>query len=208
MKAASVQGRDTGMAIETEGSEAQRQNNRRDKLLEAAAQLFSSQGYEATSMRDIAGAVGMLPGSVYYHFPSKEDLFVAVHDEGVRQITDSVREAVKGLTDPWERLEAAAAGHMDALLADNGFASVVTPEYSTKLGQATERLIAQRDAYERMFATFVDALPLPAGADRRMFRLGLLGMLNWARTWYRPGRKTPAEIGREMVRLLRQGPMG
>jgi hypothetical protein len=41
-----------------------------------------------------------------------------------------------------------------------------------------------------------------------MFRLGLLGMLNWARTWYRPGRKTPAEIGREMVRLLRQGPMG
>ena len=121
---------------------------------------------------------------------------------------EAAHTAVKGVTDPWERLEAAAAGHMEALLADNGFASVVTPEYSTKLGQATERLIAQRDAYERMFATFVVALPLPAGADRPMFRLGLLGMLNWARTWYRPGRKTPAEIGREMVRLLRQGPMG
>ncbi|MFD0387730.1 TetR/AcrR family transcriptional regulator [Tistrella bauzanensis] len=115
------------MATDTDTADAQRQNNRRDKLLQAAAHLFASQGYEATSMRDIASAVGMLPGSVYYHFPSKEDLFVAVHDEGVRQITDAVEAAIAGIDDPWDRLEAAAAGHMEALLADSGFASVVTP---------------------------------------------------------------------------------
>ncbi|WP_188577097.1 TetR/AcrR family transcriptional regulator [Tistrella bauzanensis] len=193
------------MATDTDTADAQRQNNRRDKLLQAAAHLFASQGYEATSMRDIASAVGMLPGSVYYHFPSKEDLFVAVHDEGVRQITDAVEAAIAGIDDPWDRLEAAAAGHMEALLADSGFASVVTPEYSTKLAQASASLIAQRDAYERKFAGLVDALPLAPDVDRRMLRLGLLGMLNWARTWYRPGpdHKTPARIGREMVALLR-----
>lgn len=193
------------MATETDTADAQRQNNRRDKLLQAAAHLFASQGYEATSMRDIASAVGMLPGSVYYHFPSKEDLFVAVHDEGMRQITDAVEAAIAGIDDPWDRLEAAAAGHMEALLADSGFASVVTPEYSTKLAQAAASLIAQRDAYERKFAGLVDALPLAPDVDRRLLRLGLLGMLNWARTWYRPGpgHKTPAQIGREMVALLR-----
>ncbi|MEN2980013.1 TetR/AcrR family transcriptional regulator [Tistrella bauzanensis] len=193
------------MASDTDTADAQRQNNRRDKLLQAAAHLFASQGYEATSMRDIASAVGMLPGSVYYHFPSKEDLFVAVHDEGMRQITDAVEAAIAGIDDPWDRLEAAAAGHMEALLADSGFASVVTPEYSTKLAQASASLIAQRDAYERKFAGLVDALPLAPDVDRRMLRLGLLGMLNWARTWYRPGpgHKTPARIGREMVALLR-----
>ena len=53
------------------------EGNRRQALLDAAAKLFSTQGFVSTSVRDITAAVGMLPGSMYYHFKSKEELVLA-----------------------------------------------------------------------------------------------------------------------------------
>ena len=70
-----------------------RPDNRREELLRAAARLFAEHGFEATSMRDIAGAVGMLAGSMYYHFPSKEELVAATHGRGVEQIIAAVEAA-------------------------------------------------------------------------------------------------------------------
>jgi len=63
-------------------------------ILDEAARLFRERGYAATSMRDIAAAIDMLPGSLYYHFAAKEDLLVAVYEQRVRLITDKVRVAV------------------------------------------------------------------------------------------------------------------
>lgn len=73
---------------------APRQDNRRAQLLDAAAHLFSERGFHATSMRDIAKAVGMLSGSIYYHFESKEEMLLAVYEEGKRRIADEVDAAV------------------------------------------------------------------------------------------------------------------
>jgi AcrR family transcriptional regulator len=55
-----------------------------------AASLFAQRGYAATSMRDIALGVKMLPGSVYYHFASKEELLVAVYEAGVGELDGAV----------------------------------------------------------------------------------------------------------------------
>jgi len=71
-----------------------RSDNRLAQILDEAARLFREKGYAATSMRDIASAVDMLPGSLYYHFAAKEDLLVAVYEEGVRLITEKVRAAI------------------------------------------------------------------------------------------------------------------
>ena len=59
---------------------APRADNRLPVVLEAAARLFAQRGYAATSMRDIAQAASMLPGSLYYHFAAKEDLLAAVYE--------------------------------------------------------------------------------------------------------------------------------
>ena len=64
------------------------------------------------------------------------------------------------------------------------------------------RLVTLRDGYERRFVDLVAALPLPAEVDRTLWRLQLLGALNWTPTWYRPGRKSPAAIGRALVEAL------
>src|SRR5437879_861588 len=87
-------------------------DNRLPTILDAAARLFRERGYRVTSMRDIAAASGMLAGSLYYHFASKEELLVAVYAEGVRRISDSVSAVLARDLEPWARLEAVCATHL------------------------------------------------------------------------------------------------
>jgi AcrR family transcriptional regulator len=145
----------------------------------------------------------MLAGSMYYHFPSKNDLIAAVYEAGVAEIGAAVDEALDKARGPWPRLEAACAAHLDSLLADSAHAAVMTADLGQLDSRLRRRLVTLRDGYEKRFAELVDALPLPPGTDRSLWRLQLLGALNWTRTWYRPGAKSPAEIARAMVAALR-----
>jgi AcrR family transcriptional regulator len=177
--------------------------SRRQQILEAAARHFSSAGYHATSMRDIAADVGVLVGSIYYHFESKDALYIAVHGAAVDLMTDAVKAALDGVAGPWERLNAAAAAHCEALNGDNAFVGVVTPIFPVTVGAVRDALAAQRDAYETIFTGLIAELALEPGIDRNIFRLHVLSALNGTKFWYRPGGATPSDIGRQLVRMLR-----
>lgn len=175
----------------------------REKLLSVSARLFARGGFEATSMRDIAKQAGMLAGSMYYHFPSKNDLIAAVYEAGVAEIGAAVDRAVTGRQDPWDRLEAACIAHLETLLADSAHAAVMTAELRRLDPRLRRRLVVLRDRYERRFVELVDVLMLPTGTDRTLWRLHLLGALNWIPTWYRPGGKSPVAIAKALVAMLR-----
>lgn len=182
-----------------------RADNRLKLILDEAARLFREKGYAATSMRDIAAEAGMLPGSLYYHFAAKEDLLVAVYEEGVRLITEKVQAAVARHDKPWEQLEAAAVAHLEALLKTGDYALVVIRVLPSDVPGAAARLLRLRDRYEKLFVELVAALPLPAETDRNALRLMLLGALNWTQHWFREdGRATPRAIARSYIRLLRE----
>jgi AcrR family transcriptional regulator len=187
-------------------AELTRAEARRQKVLAAASDLFATKGFEATSMRDIAAAAGLMSGSLYYHFASKEELYVAVQDASVSKIFDAVRAAIADVTDPWDRLEAAAVAHCEALLGRTGFRVLVTPMFPPGLDRSVrKRLVAQRDHFERMIEDVIAALPLPDDIDRRIFQKHYLGALNATGVWYSPeGDFGPDEIGRQIVRALRR----
>ena len=149
------------------GSETAAPDERQDQILRAAAELFVKHGYGGTSIRDIAHQVGLLPGSIYHYFPSKEDLFVAIHREGFRQLVIRSKNAITTEADPWQRLE------------------------------------RDRRNYDQQFRRLVADLDLPGTTDRSLFRLALLGALNWTLIWYRPGKTTPQDIARELIRTFR-----
>ena len=175
----------------------------RETLMAVSARLFARGGFDATSMRDIAGEAGMLAGSMYYHFPSKNDLIAAVYEEGVAEISAAVDAAVAAADSPWRRLEAACVAHLQSLLSDTAHAAVMTADLRRLDARLRRRLIAMRDSYERRFIDLVTALPLGSGTDRTLWRLQLLGALNWTPTWYRPGGKSPANIARALVEALK-----
>jgi TetR/AcrR family transcriptional regulator, cholesterol catabolism regulator len=181
---------------------APRADNRLPQILDAAARLFRTQGFQGTSVRDIVRAVDMLPGSLYYHFATKEDLLAEVYAEGVRRISARVRAAIEPLADPWARLEAACVAHLEAILEDDDYAQVVIRVRPGDAPAAQPRLVALRDEYEALLSRLVQDLRLPRGTDRRTLRLMLLGALNWSQTWYQPGRDSPKTIARRFVALL------
>ena len=182
---------------------AARSDNRGAEVLGAAARLFREKGYAFTSMRDIAAGAGMLAGSLYYHFASKEELLVAVYAEGVGRISAAVEAAFDASADPWQQLEQVCAAHLAALLETSDYAQVVIRVRPDDAPEVADELIGLRDAYEKVFSRAIAALPLDGRADRRALKLMLLGALNWSQTWYRPGRDSPRALARRFVRLLR-----
>lgn len=181
---------------------APRQDNRRQQLLDTAARLFRQHGYHATSMRDIASAVGMLPGSIYYHFASKDELLVTVYREGVSRIAERLDAAVAGKKEPWQQLEAACIAHLQTLLDHSDYAQVVIRVLPDDAPAVRVRLAALRDQYEERFKDLVAALDLPAYVDRHYLRLLLLGALNWSQVWYRRGGDSPRTIAKRFLQVL------
>ncbi|WP_288903513.1 TetR/AcrR family transcriptional regulator [uncultured Sneathiella sp.] len=182
-----------------------RSDNRRQELMAAAAHLFNQRGYDATSMRDIAREAGMLAGSMYYHFSSKDDLIVATYEEGKRLISTAVVEAIDGVDDPWERLTQAAIAHMNTLFGGNNFSILLCADISRTAPTLRSRLIEIRDSYDKLFMDLIEDLPIPDDIDKGLLRLSLLGSLNWSSSWYRPGGQTPAQIGAFFVRIMKDG---
>lgn len=181
-----------------------RADNRLPELLNAAAHLFARHGYAATSMRDIAVEVKMLPGSLYYHFPSKEELLIAVYSAGVLELQRAATESVAKEIDPWARLEALCRAHLEAVLRDSDYAHVLIRVLPDDIPQAADRLRELRESYEQVFRQAVAQLPLAAGTDKRALRLMLIGALNWAALWFNTeGRDSPRVLARKFVGLVR-----
>ncbi len=190
--------------VQTSSNRIRHQDNRRGRLLDAAAKLFRERGYHNTSMRDIARAVGMLSGSIYYHFASKDEMLLAVYEEGVRHMAEAVDAAVATETEPWSRLSVACAAHLKALLAQSDYTQVMIRVLPQDGGRMAERLTALRDGHEARFRGLVDDLSLPPSTDRRSLRLMLLGALNWSQVWYRPGGDSPETIAGRFLDIIRQ----
>ena len=181
-----------------------RQDNRRAQLLDAAARLFRERGFHATSMRDIAKAVGMLSGSIYYHFDSKEEMLLAVYEEGKRRVAEAVDMAVASASDPWQRLEAACAAHLGALIAHRDYTQVMIRTLPQEAGALGPRIRELRRDYEQRFRELIDALTLPPEIDRHYLRLLLFGALNWSQVWFHPGGDSPEMVARRFLDTLRK----
>jgi len=181
-----------------------RASSRLPRLLDEAARAFAQRGFAAASVREIVEPVGMLPGSLYCHFATKEALLAAVYKEGVERIGAAVDAAIEPIADPWQRLEAACVAHLGSLLDQTDYSQVVIRVRPSDAPAAEDALVALRDSYEKRFARLVAALPLARPTDRAMLRLMLVGALNWSQTWYRAGRgATPEKIARRFVALLK-----
>ena len=175
----------------------------RHHLLIVAAHAFHRHGYKGATLKEIAETAGILPGSIYHYFRSKEDLFVEVHDEGFREINAALDQALAHVKNPRQRLETACATHLRLLVSANALAGFTGSSlFAHDMGMLTRQLIKVRDVYEERFRTMIDALELPPHINRRLFRLSLLGALNWTQVWYKRGKQAPSEIARDLIEIL------
>jgi AcrR family transcriptional regulator len=185
---------------------------RLDRILEAAARLFSERGYHGTSMRDIGEAAGIRAASLYAHIQAKEDLLSAIVEEAARRFTARLEEALAAGGDPERRLRLAIHAHVEVVAADREAARVFLHEWHVLKGERRARALELRDAYERRWDEIVRE-----GIDRGTFRpqdptlarIAVLSAANWVYTWYDPeGPLTPAEVADGFADLLLGGLRG
>jgi TetR/AcrR family transcriptional regulator, cholesterol catabolism regulator len=175
-------------------------------ILAVSARLIRERGFESTSLRDIALRAHIPVGSIYYHFPTKEELFEAVYAQGIRHLEAAIERAVSGAVDPWRRLELACEVHLTYLCGGDDFTAIAIPTRLPPLSPAVrERVVKLSDTYEALFRALVDALETRADIRKGVLRLQLLGALNWTSVWYRPGGLSLSQIAGQLVGTLRKG---
>lgn len=178
--------------------------NRRADIVRAAGRLFHEKGYSATTIRDIANAVGMRSGSPFYHFRTKHDMLRAVVLEGIGSINEAVAGAANSGKPPRAKFEAMLRAHLGQLLGEQGrdFAAALLHESRHLDPAELAEVVALKDRYELMWQKVLQDLK-GAGLiadDSRVTRLFLMGALNWTVQWYRPdGPRTIEQIARQLA---------
>ena len=176
----------------------------RESILEEATRLFGAQGYTGTTMRDIAAAVGVLPGSLYAHIDGKETLLLEIVEAGISQFLAAANAVAAGTGDPEERLRQLIKGHV-AIVAQNAERTlVVFHQWRYLTGENLSLVVGKRRQYEAIMTTLVEdgrrAGIFNPDLDLKTSVLGLLGALNWTAEWYKPGGPdTGEQIGERLA---------
>lgn len=170
-----------------------------ERILLAAGRLFREKGFAATTVREIAQAAELLPGSLHYRYASKDDVLVALMERGVKRAIAAVTEAIASTRDPVERLRLGLRAHLELLCQGDDSLYVLLYDFRSLPPAAKDGVEKSRGRYE----AFWDGMLYEAwgtGRSRSVLDVELvrqfgMGAINWVATWYRPDSgRTPAQI--------------
>ena len=186
-------------------------NSRRDELLAIAAGLFAEKGFKNTTVRDIADAAGILSGSLYHHFDSKESMI----DEILRTFQDELfgqyDEILASDLDPLAKLEQAVRVSFDAIdkfhdevaIFQNESAYLLTFERFSYLGDRNRQ---SREVWLTLLRNGVEAGLLREDLDLELTYRFIRDTVWVAVSWYRPGgRRSHTEIAQQYLSILFEG---
>jgi AcrR family transcriptional regulator len=178
-------------AVPARGRRRQRRSAEREKAIRAAAlRIFRQKGYHAASMQNIADAVGLNKGSLYYYISSKEELLVRLFQGRAEQVLREMDIASSRPGTARERLSAIVRAYVLGVLRNLDAVHVyLREEHSfppTALDQVRRVHQAMRDHFERVI---VDGMRQGDFVERdpKLATLALLGTCTWVHRWYRPG---------------------
>ncbi|MET0699623.1 MAG: TetR family transcriptional regulator KstR2 [Mycobacterium sp.] len=184
---------------------------RRDELLGLAATMFAERGLRATTVRDIADSAGILSGSLYHHFSSKEEMV----DEVLRGFLDWLFESYQRIIDtepnPMERLKGLFMASFDAI--ENRHAQVVIYQDEAKRLSAQPRFAYVDERNKEQRRMWLDVLN--QGIEEGYFRPDIdvdlvyrfIRDTTWVSVrWYQPGGPlTAVEVGRQYLSIVLGG---
>nr|WP_281494785.1 TetR/AcrR family transcriptional regulator [Marinobacter sp. S6332] len=179
----------------------------RGRLLREAARLFREKGYERTTVRDLAAAVGIQSGSLFHHFRTKEEILKAVMVETIRLNTALMQAAMNSADSNREKLRALVSAELESINGQTGEAMAVLVFEWRSLSEASRAEVLElRDIYEALWLDVLTGLKEEGAlvADPFIVRRMLTGALSWTVTWYRPerGGLTQNDLTDQVVAML------
>lgn len=194
------------------------------EVLDAAAAVLARQGYDGTSIDDIADELGATKGVIYHYYRSKADILLAVLEAGFQHLMADVAPiAARSDISADERLYEMCIAHSRTMMNHHSYQVVSIRSVEQNIGHRDgsqegqwSKIVARRGEYEQLFVGVVTegrdngTFQTP---DPRLTTRALLGALNWITVWFDPaadphGRSTPAEISEHISRFVVAGAHG
>jgi AcrR family transcriptional regulator len=164
---------------------------RRAQILDSASRLFSERGYHATSMRDLAGELGMQGGSLYAHISGKEELLIEIVNLASQQFDEALFTLRAADMRADDKLREAMHRHIRVVADNMDSATVFFHEWKHLSPEAYARVTGWRDSidafYRELITQGIEDGTFRRDLDPRMTAYLVLSAVNWAYTWYRPG---------------------
>jgi len=163
----------------------------RQEILRTAARLFQQQGYDATSMNDVATALKVSKAGLYHHFQSKDEILFELMNHALNITQERVVDRVRGIADPEERLRMLIRLHVDVILSvRDREITVLLHENHPLPPSLRKRINARKKDYVHFVEKLVAEVQLARQSRRsvspRAATFALLGMINWIYQWYKP----------------------
>ncbi len=176
-------------------------DKRRRHILDTAAELFATNGFDRTSMADIAQASGLEKPSLYHYFKSKKSILSGVLDLGIDDLIAEAHQVLASESvDPLDKLHRLFLAHSRNF--EHKIAHVKAFLLESRVLEPIERekYLARRHEYEQIIIDVIRSAQedgLIRSGDPVLLAYGALGMFNWMVQWYRPqGPETVESIGR------------
>jgi AcrR family transcriptional regulator len=161
-----------------------------------AAEVMCQKGYEATSMNDIADAVGLTKAGLYHYIRGKEDLLFQIMSYGMDMVEQDAIAPAKQTEDAFERLRIIISRHSKRVLEVGGAVSILLDEMYA-LTPAHRRVIkARKRAYFELIRETLGQLAAEGklrNVSPTVATFCLLGVINWVSRWYRQDGKLTSE---------------
>jgi AcrR family transcriptional regulator len=179
-------------------------------ILTSAARLFSRQGFDSTSISDLAREVGLSKATIYHYFADKNQIYLDLIQTTLKDLCQATEEAVVGRPTATAKFIAYAEAHA-RFFETNRETYIATTLGFGGLQQplARHQVIAWRDRHEKNLRAIVSE-GIASGefqaVDPRIASTALLSCLNWMVRWYRPeGRQSAVQLARQFSELLVAG---
>lgn len=171
-------------------------HNRKEQLIEAAAQLFKQRGYASTSMRDLAAEVGMEAASLYHHIKSKEEILEHICFALATRFEMAINEVNDIYFNAEEKLRTAIKNHVEILTGNVNHSAVFLQEWRNLTEPKLTEFKELRNAYEKELRVIIkDGINEDVfdQVDEKFAALTILSTVNWVNEWYKPDGKMNAE---------------
>jgi AcrR family transcriptional regulator len=183
---------------------------RREQIYRAAGRLFSEVGYHATSMRDLAKALGVQGGSLYAHISSKEDLLWEIVNRAADEFDAALEPVLSSDATPPQRLAAALEAHLEVVSRNLDWATVFFHEWKhlspEKLGLVAARRDSVESVYRRILDEGVAGGYFRKDLDVKVAAVLLLSSANWSYHWFKPtGRLSARDLARSFAEMMLRG---
>lgn len=156
------------------------------RLLREARRLFKEKGFTKTTVRDIAAAVGILSGSIFHHFPNKEDILRCVMEETIRLSLARLKFELDGVAAVDDQIKTLIRCELDAIYGREGQDfTILVSEWRSLSAVNQAKVLGFREVYENLWhQVFNDAQkqglsPLGGVLLRGFVRGALVDTINW-----------------------------